>query len=176
MRDVKKIVVIGPESTGKSTLSAALAEELLTVWVPEYARQYLEQLDRPYTQDDLLNITKGQLELEDELAKQANNILICDTDLHVIKIWSEAKFGYCDKWILEQIAARSYDMYILTYIDTAWEDDPLREHGAPAERLYFYSLYNDIVQNAGVPVAIARGTHDERLKTALQAIKEHIIS
>lgn len=176
MSNVKKIVVIGPESTGKSTLSAALADALHTVWVPEYARQYLEQLNRPYTLDDLLTIAKGQLTLEDELAKQASNILVCDTDLHVIKIWSEASYGSCHKWILEQIAHRKYDMYILTYIDTEWQDDPLREHPLPEERQYFYNLYHDIVHDAPVPAIVVKGPHEERLKTALQAIKEHIIS
>jgi len=172
---VKKIVVIGPESTGKSTLSAALAEELQTVWVAEYAREYLEQLNMPYTKDDLTEIAKGQLKQEDELAEQANRCLICDTDLHVIKVWSEAKYNSCDRYITEQIATRQYDMYLLTYIDTEWEDDPLREHPAPEERTYFYNIYRDIVQNSNLPWADIRGAHEERLKTALYAIKRHIL-
>lgn len=175
MSEIKCIVVIGPESTGKSTLSAALAKELQTVWVPEYARTYLEQLGRPYNAEDLLTIAKGQVQLEDKLAKQANKILVCDTDLHVVKIWSEASYGYCHKWTLEQIAERKYDLYILTYIDTAWEDDPLREHPLPEERLYFYNLYHDIVLNNKVPFVVVKGGHDERFNTALDAIKEHII-
>lgn len=176
MSNIKKIVVIGPESTGKSTLSAALAEALHTVWVPEYARAYLEQLNRPYVQQDLITIANGQLQQEDELARQANGVLMCDTDLHVVKVWSEAKYGYCDKQILEHIATRKYDMYLLTNIDTAWEDDPLREHPLPEERQYFYNLYRDIVQNSGLPWADVRGNREERLNIALHAIKQHIIS
>jgi len=173
---VRKIVVIGPESTGKSTLSAALAAELQTVWVPEYARTYLEELGRPYTQNDLKEMAKGQLMLEDTLALQANKLLICDTDLHVIKVWSEARYNSCDRYITEQIATRQYDMYLLTYIDTEWEDDPLREHPAPDERAYFYNIYRDIVQNSNLPWADIRGKHEYRVKTALEAIKQHILS
>lgn len=167
---IKKIVVIGPESTGKSTLSHALAAQLQTVWVPEYARGYLEQLGRPYEEPDLLNIAHGQLKTEDALLLQANQLLVCDTDLQVIKVWSEAKYGRCDKKILEAIAARTYDMYLLTYTDVIWEDDPLREHSLPEERAYFYNIYRDIVQSSGLPWADIRGTHEERVKLSLQAI------
>lgn len=176
MNEIKKIVVIGPESTGKSTLSAALAKELNTVWVPEYARAYLEQLGRPYEQVDLLKIAQGQLQSEDELLPKAKDFLICDTDLQVIKVWSNASYNSCDRYVLEQIAERRYDLYLLTNIDTIWEDDPLREHSAPEERLYFYSLYRDIVQNNGVPWVDIRGSHEERLSKALDAIRQHFIS
>lgn len=176
MTDIKKIVVIGPESTGKSTLSAALAKELNTVWVPEYARAYLEQLSRPYEQHDLLHIAKGQLQSEDELVTKANQLLICDTDLNVIQVWSNARYGSCNRWVTENIATRVYDLYLLTDIDTIWEDDPLREHPSPAERRYFYNIYRDIVQNSGIPWADISGEPANRLKKALEAIKQHILS
>ena len=175
MSSIKKIVVIGPESTGKSTLSAALAHELQTVWVPEYAREYLEQIQRPYHEEDLLHIAKGQVALEDKMAAKADELLICDTDLHVMEVWSNASYGRCHKWILEEIAKRQYDLYLLTYIDIKWEDDPLREHSLPEERYYFYSLYRDIVQNSGVPWADIRGSHEERLATAMEAIRHYIV-
>lgn len=171
---IKKVVVIGPESTGKSTLSQALAKELGTVWVPEFARSYLEQLPQPYTEDDLLAIAKGQVASEDALAAKANNILICDTDLYVLKVWSEHKYGRCDKWILEEIARRKYDLYLLTYIDVIWEDDPLREHGGLEMRHYFYEVYKDIVQQSGVNWAAIQGNETERLQQALQAINTFI--
>lgn len=176
MSEVKKIVVIGPESTGKSTLSAALAEELDTVWVPEYAREYLEKLGRPYREEDLCAIARGQLRLEDELAAKANKVLVCDTDLYVLKVWSHAKYGACNRFITENIAVRKYDMYLLTNIDTPWQDDPLREHPLPEERNYFYNLYKDIVQNSGTPWVDVNGSHEERLKKALEAIRQHILS
>lgn len=170
MSEVKKIVVIGPESTGKSTLSEALAKELNTVWVQEYAREYLEHLEKPYNEDDLIEIAKGQLSLEDKQLHKANNYLICDTDLNVIKVWSNAKYNRCDRWILEQIANRTYDFYILTDIDMPWQDDPMREHPSPQERKYFYNIYKDIVQQSGLPWVVVSGGHEERLKTALHAI------
>lgn len=175
MLEVKKIVVIGPESTGKSTLSEALAKVYHTNWVPEYAREYLEGLDRPYSQEDLTTMAKGQLESEDRQTDGANKLLICDTDLHVIKVWSNAKYNTCDRYVLEQIAVRKYDMYLLTNIDTDWEDDPLREHPRPEERAYFYNLYKDIVTNSGLPWADISGSHEERMKIAQDAINRQFL-
>lgn len=167
-------MVIGPESTGKSTLSEALAKELHAVWVPEYAREYLEGLDRSYYESDLLEIAKGQVEAEDRLTAEAAGLLVCDTDLQVLRVWSEHKYGRCHKWILEQIARRSYDLYLLTYIDIAWEDDPLREHPEEGQRHYFYNVYRDIVQQSGLPWADVRGTMDQRLEISLKAIKDYL--
>lgn len=168
---IKKIVVIGPESTGKSTLCTGLANALNTLWIPEFARDYLLSLNRPYQEEDLLHIALGQLQLEEDYLQKASNYFICDTDLYVMKVWAEASYGRCHRTILEQIAGRRYDLYLLTYIDIAWEDDPLREHSLPEERHYFYSQYRDIVINSGVPWADVRGTQEQRLEIALQAIK-----
>lgn len=165
-----KVVVIGPESTGKSTLSEQLAAHYRTVWVPEYARQYLEELPRPYEQHDLLTIAEGQLALEDKMAEQANRVLICDTDLHVIKVWSEHKYGTSDPRILEYITARPYDLYLLTYIDIAWEEDPQREYPDPAMREYFYNIYKDLVSASGVPWVEIRGSFEERKLLAVAAV------
>jgi NadR type nicotinamide-nucleotide adenylyltransferase len=171
-QDIKKIVVIGPESTGKSTLSEALAKALHTVWVPEYARQYLLELNRPYTEGDLLEIARGQIALEEKQLDRADNYLICDTDLYVLKVWSEHSFGRCERWILEQIAAREYDLYLFTDIDIEWADDPLREHPG-TWRQYFYHVYRDIMQQSNVPWALINGSHEERLQKAMQAIAAH---
>lgn len=165
-----KVVVIGPESTGKSTLSAQLAAHYNTLWVPEYARQYLEELPRPYEQHDLLTIAQGQLALEDKLAAQADRLLICDTDLHVIRVWSEHKYGSCDPEILAHIASRHYDLYLLTYIDIPWEEDPQREYPDPAMREHFYHIYKDIVAASGVPWVEIRGSFEERRQQAIAAV------
>lgn len=165
-----KVVVIGPESTGKSTLSEQLAAHYQTVWVQEFARRYLEELPRPYEQQDLLTIAEGQLALEDELARQANGLLVCDTDLHVIKVWSEHKYGTCDPRILEQIATRPYDLYLLTYIDIPWEEDPQREYPDPAMREYFYNIYKDLVAASGVPWVEIKGNFLERKSLAIAAV------
>lgn len=165
-----RVVVIGPESTGKSTLSEQLATHFKTMWVPEYARQYLEELPRPYEQHDLTLMAEGQLALEDRLATQANRLLICDTDLHVIKVWSEHKYGNCDPVILQQIAARHYDLYLLTYIDLPWVEDPQREHPDPEMREYFYNIYRELVIASGVPWVEIRGGFEERQTSAIAAI------
>lgn len=172
MSSIKKIVVIGPESTGKSTLSKSLAEQLHTVWVPEFARTFLENLGREYTESDLLEIAKGQIAAEDVAIATADKYLVCDTDLYVIKVWSEAKFGRCHPWILEQIAQREYDLYLLAYIDTEWQDDPLREHPLPHERQYFYNIYREIVIQSGVNWIDVRGNEQERLQLAVNAIRK----
>ncbi len=168
---MKKIVVIGPESTGKSTLSEQLAAYFHTAWVPEFARGYLETLGRAYTQEDLLHIAAGQLRTEDEMAANASRVLVCDTDLYVVKVWSEARYGDCDPQILDLIASRNYDLYLLTYIDIPWEDDPQREHPAPEERAYFYQIYRDIVMNSGVPWVDIRGDHEQRLQAGIRGVE-----
>jgi NadR type nicotinamide-nucleotide adenylyltransferase len=168
---IKKIVIIGPESSGKSTLTQALAQQYHTLFAPEYARQYLEILQRHYTQDDLWHIAQGQLKLEDEQAqKLKSGLLFCDTDLYVIKVWSEEKYGSCASAILEHIATRRYDFYLLTDTDMPWQYDPLREHPQPEMRQYFFRQYLDIVQNSGVPFAIIKGNEKERLQIATSAI------
>lgn len=167
---LKRIAVTGPESTGKSTLSAALAKALNTIWVPEYAREYLNALGRPYQEQDLLEIAKGQLRSEDQLADKASAYLICDTDLWVIKIWSEHKYGRCHPWILEQLKERRYALHILTYIDIPWEEDPLREH--PDLRAYFYNTYKATLVAHGINFIEVKGDLEERVKKTLKAIED----
>ena len=166
----RKIVVIGPESTGKSTLSIQLAQALSTVYNPEYAREYLDKIGRPYTEEDLQAIARGQIAEEDRLAQEANEVLVCDTDLQVIKVWSEARFGQCHPQILEWIASRRYDLYLLTFPDIPWQPDPQREHPDPADRMRFYQQYRDIVEQSGVPWVDIRGSEEARLALAVQAV------
>jgi len=167
---VKKVAIIGPECTGKSDLSAYLADHFKTGWVPEYARGYINNLVRPYAQHDLLAIAHGQLRIEDEWARESNSVLICDTNLYVIKIWSLFKFGSCDQEILDQIAARKYDLYCLTYIDIPWEEDPQREH--PNKREELYQIYLNEMKNQPVPFVEIKGEREHRRKTAVDAIEK----
>lgn len=167
-----RIVVTGPESTGKSQTSQDLARALGTVWVPEYARTYLEALDRPYEEEDLLKIAQGQIEWETQKAAQADRFLLCDTDLYVIKIWSEYRFGRCDPWILEQIALRPYDFYFLSYIDVPWEDDPLREHPDPRERELLFRYHLDHVLHSGTAFQILKGDASQRCRQAMETISK----
>ncbi len=166
MSNVKKIVVIGGESTGKSTLCEQLASFYNTVWVEEYARTFLENLHRPYVQDDLLEIAKGQVASEEYFIKDANRFLFCDTDLHVIKVWSEFKYGEFDPAISEMMNRSTYDGYILTSPDFPWKEDPLREHPEPALREHFFSVYHTIVTESGLPYCVVKGNKTERMQIA----------
>lgn len=169
-KDILKVAVVGPECTGKSELSIFLAKYLNTAWVPEYAREYLDHLNRPYDQRDLLAIAEGQLLLEDKVQLDADRILICDTNLYVVKVWSEFRFGNCDPKILNAIASRKYDLYLLTYVDIPWESDPLREH--PDKRHQLYDLYFNEMRNQSVPFVEIKGDRMERRKSALSAIEK----
>ena len=168
--DIKKVVIIGPECTGKSELSAYLAQEFNTVWVEEYARSYLNDLNRTYGPDDLPVIAKGQLSLEDVMSRRADKLLFCDTDLYVIKVWSIFKYGYCDPWVLNEISTRQYDLYLLTYIDIPWAFDPQREH--PNQRELLYSLYLREMRNQPVPFVEISGTRNERRELAKTSVEK----
>ena len=161
---MRKIVIIGPESTGKSSLTKQLSRHFECPMVEEYARAYLEQLHRPYQKDDLLEIARGQLKHEDEFQGSDRPFLFCDTDLRVIKIWSQFKYQEVHPWILHQIGQRHYHGYLLTNIDLPWQPDPLREH--PDERQQLFDLYLREVQGSGVPFNIISGSSQQRFETA----------
>lgn len=166
--DIKKVAIVGPECTGKSELSAFLGEHYKTNWVREYARAYLDNLNRPYEESDLLKIAHGQLRMEDEWASSANELLICDTNLIVIKIWSHYKYGRCDDEIIQMINSRKYDLHLLTYIDLPWEADPQREH--PTERARLWQLYKKELDSQNVPYVEIKGERAQRQTTAINAI------
>jgi NadR type nicotinamide-nucleotide adenylyltransferase len=166
---VFKVAVTGPESTGKSELSGQLARHYNTLWVPEYARGYIDSLDRPYNQQDILLIAKGQLESEQAFVKKAEAFLFCDTELIVTKIWSQVKYKYCDEWILEKINENRYDLFLLCDIDLPWKEDPQREH--PHEREYLFNLYREELTARAFPYFIVSGFGDERLNNAIRGIE-----
>lgn len=175
--NVKRIVLTGPESTGKSALARQLAAHFETEFVPEFARDYLSSLHKPYQEADLLLMAQEQMQSEDHYAALARNgLLFCDTDLYVIKIWSEHKYGRCHPWILEQIAARHYDLFLLCDIDMPWEEDPLREHPDPEMRQYFFKLYQENLKAAGQPFAVISGLGEERLMHAVEIIQKTIFN
>jgi NadR type nicotinamide-nucleotide adenylyltransferase len=168
---MKKIVVIGPESTGKSTLCAQLAGHYQTVWCPEFAREYLSALDRPYTYEDLLNIAHGQLKLEETMLTSASNgLYFIDTDMYVMKVWCEVSFGLCHTWILKQIANKTYDLYFLCDADLPWVKDELREYPDLAFRQKLVKMYKDILVNSGVPWVMISGNDTQRWQMAVSVI------
>lgn len=186
---MKKIVVIGPESTGKSTLCIQLAEHYQTLWCPEYAREYLEEHGMNYTYDELLTIAKGQIEREEATSYklqvvthnpqptthhlptgQAGPLLFIDTDMYVMKVWCEFAFGKCHSWILNQAAVRKYDLYLLCNVDLPWIKDDLREYPDQETRNKLYHFYKDTMINQSVPWVDISGSYQERLQTAIAAV------
>jgi NadR type nicotinamide-nucleotide adenylyltransferase len=168
---MNKIVVIGPESTGKSTLCAQLAEYYKTCWCPEYAREYLLDKKGKYNYEDLLNIAMGQLELEDIMVTEAkNDLYFIDTDMYVMKVWCEVAFEQCHTWILKQIAIRQYDLYLLCNTDLPWVIDDLREYPDYHFRRKLFSIYKDLAINSGSKWAEISGTDSQRLQMAISII------
>ena len=194
MVTIKKFVVIGPESTGKSTLCSQLAEYYETIWVPEYAREYLEKNGTDYSYDDLLTIAKGQINLEEgirykvsgisdeqsansiehrtsNIKHRTSDILFIDTDMYVMKVWCEFVFNKCHNWILNRIAERRYDGYLLCNTDLPWVKDNLREYPDVETRNKLYHFYKDILINQKIPWTDISGSYEERFEKA-----KHFIS
>jgi NadR type nicotinamide-nucleotide adenylyltransferase len=171
---VRRVAVIGPECTGKSALSAELASFYETVWVREFAREYIGNLDRPYNEPDLLTIARGQIQLEDQVERSANKLLICDTNLYVIKVWSKFKFSRVHPEILRMIDERRYDLYLLTNIDIPWVQDPQREH--PDRREELFEIYLHEMKQQPVPFEIIEGTGNQRYEIAVGAVTKMLES
>lgn len=182
-KEVLKIVIIGPESTGKSTLCEELAQHYDAPWCPEFAREYLLTYGTDYTYEDLLTIAKGQLAMEDEytiLAEKSKDpqkkqvtekpLLFIDTDMYVLKVWNEFVFNKCHQWIIDQIVERKYDLYLLCHTDIPWEKDELREYPDLETREKLFHMYKDILINQPVPWANISGTDAERLQKAINAV------
>ena len=179
---LKKIVVIGPESTGKSTLCEQLAAHYKTDWCPEYAREYLLTHGKKYDYDDLLTIAKGQIALEDEYVDLANkcrphspltthhSLLFIDTDMYVMKVWCEFVFGKCHRYILDQVKERKYDLYLLCNTDLPWVKDELREYPDLLTRQKLYHIYKNIMLHQPVPWVDISGNNEERLLKAITAV------
>lgn len=169
-REVRRIAIVGPECTGKTDLAHFLADHYETVWVPEFAREYLEHLGRSYHQADLAAIAHGQVQSENTIAQQANRFVFCDTTLLVIKIWSEFKYNTCDPEILHLMQQQKYDLHLLTDIDLPWEDDPLREH--PHKRQELFDLYHEELKRSNVNFQIIRGDYAARRAAAIAAVEQ----
>ena len=159
---VKHIVITGPESSGKTTLTKAIAKALNTDYTEEYAREYLNS-NTSYKQEDLLLIAQGQLQKE---KANANPIAIHDTDLITIKIWSEYKYNQCDPWILEQIEKQKSKnrIYLLCKPDIPWEADPLREN--PSNRAELFKIYKKELEYLGHDYFVV----DERVRLQLKIL------
>ena len=179
---LKKIVILGPESTGKSTLCEQLAQHYGTTWCPEFAREYLLSNGTNYDFDDLGIIAKGQLALEDEYTTmlERNSLpmleagghlpLFIDTDMYVAKVWCEFVFEKCHRFILDEIVERKYDLYLLCNIDLPWVADELREYPDIESRRKLYKIYKDLMINQSTPWVDISGDYDQRLQKSIAAV------
>ncbi len=178
---LKKIVVIGPESTGKTVLCEKLAAHFNTRWVPEYARGFLLTNGPAYTFEQLTEIACGQVAAEEntclELLKEPFSPIsgkprpvFIDTDLYVMKVWSEFVFNKCDNLILRGIASRNFDLYLLCDTDLPWVKDALREYPDLENRRKLYHYYKDAMVNQSAPWVEINGNEEERFGKALEAV------
>lgn len=160
-----KIGIIGPESTGKSTLANYLAHRYNGELVPEYAREYMEQLapTYEYTYEDVINIARFQVDhlqalhtaASQNISKESSNdIVIFDTELIITKVWFLHKFGHCPEFLEEALHAYPMDVYLLCYPDMEWIPDPVREN--PGIREYLFDWYEREIQSLGIPYYIIR--------------------
>ncbi len=171
--NIIKVVIFGPESTGKTTISNQLARHYNTVWVAEYAREYLQDKwnneRKTCENSDLLPIAIGQMKLENKLVKKADKVLICDTDLLETKVYSEEYYGgFVDPNLDTAVIKNSYDLYLLTYIDTPWEADDLRDR--PEQRKEMFDAFENALKKYNRPYILLKGSKQTRLKTAVKAI------
>lgn len=171
--NIVKVVLFGPESTGKTTLSTQLARHYHTVWAPEFAREYLQDKWNNYRKtcenSDLIPIAVGQMKLENDLAKKADKVLICDTDLLETKVYSQEYYGgFVDPKLDEAANTNQYDLYLLTYIDTPWEADDLRDR--PELRLEMFKAFEKALKDHKKNYILLKGDKETRLRIATDAI------
>ncbi len=168
-KNIKKIAVVGPESTGKSTISQLLAKYYKVSWVPEYARYYCENLVAEYTLQDEVNMYYGQIALEDAiLVTTESDFIICDTTFITVKIWSDEVLGETPQIVLDALPNKPYDLYLLMDIDLPWQDDPLRDF--PEKREYFMEVWHKELRALNANYKVIGGLGEERVANAVSAI------
>lgn len=164
-----KIALLGPESTGKTALAQQLARHYATRWEPEYARGYVEKLNRPYTYEDVCAIARYQIDKELALENTCGQeqLIFFDTELIITKVWFEYCYSNVPAFVSEYMKCHSMDLYLLCFPDLVWEPDAVREHGN--DRDYFFEWYRREIEQTGKPYVIVKGTGDERLQNAAAA-------
>jgi len=165
---LKRVVVTGAESTGKTTLARRLAEHFGTAWVPEHARGMLDALGRFVRESDFPDIAAGQIASENSLARSADRLLFCDTDLNATVIYATHFFGRVPAWIADSSRSRRYDLFLLCDVDLPWVPDPQRDQ--PHRREFFHNWFRARLEEQGRPWALVSGTGEERFACALRAL------
>jgi HTH-type transcriptional regulator, transcriptional repressor of NAD biosynthesis genes len=168
---MKRVLIVGAESTGKTTLAIALAEHYQTTWVPEFGRLYTEAR-RPrgelWTSDEFTFIATEQVRMEDALERIANRVLICDTDAFATAIWHERYLGVPSAAVLAAAAGRTYDLYVLTDVDTPFVPDDIRD--GESIRQWMHQRFQDELSRMAVPVLFVSGPREQRLAAAIARI------
>ena len=164
---MKRIAITGPESSGKTSLAELLAEKSGLVYVPEFAREYLMERGGKYQQEDLVQIALGQMKLWSEVNSAGG--FVADTEMLVMKIWSDFKYGQTDQTILSLLERQQFDHYFLCYPDIPWEEDPLREH--PEQRMELFELYLKELEDRKLPFTILKGDLSERLEACREILE-----
>ncbi len=167
----KKIVITGPESTGKSTLTNALAKEYSTSHVKEYAREYLESLNRSYELEDVLAMAKEQLKQEKE---SLDKLVFLDTDLTVYAIWIKEKYNLEIDWIHDHLSKTTTKIYFLCDLDVTWEEDPLREHPRAEDRQLLFMMYKALLEKYDLTYYVISGDIPTRIKKCKEIIASSI--
>jgi len=170
MGQLIKIAITGPESSGKTMLSAALAKEFSCKWHPEYAREYLNEIDRPYTSEDLVQIAVEQVRRRNGSIDQ--EMAIYDTDITVLSIWAQEKFGLVPETIRLLDQADTTDLILLCRPDLPWENDVQREN--PIDRDRLFALYEAHLKSANRNYRIIEGVGEGRFELAKSIIAEFI--
>jgi nicotinamide riboside kinase len=168
-----RIALTGPECTGKSTLAVQLAKHYNTLCIPEYAREYVATLSRPYNYDDVVHIAEMQVKQLKEYSLRAGRLLFMDTYLIITKVWFDLVFNRRPDWIDTALAEHSVDFYLLCDTDIPWEADPVRENGG-TRREYLMGIYKRELIHFGCEYGIVRGTGNERLKNAIAQVDNYI--
>ncbi|MFN8207141.1 MAG: ATP-binding protein [Bacteroidales bacterium] len=165
-----RIVIIGPESTGKTELAKDLASFYHTCWVPEYAREYIEGLNRPYNLKDVLHIAEEQVIRDQPKPGTANRFIFIDTDLIITKVWLDLVYGSRPDWIDTYLKTIRTGLYLLCKPDIPWVPDPVRENGGPMRDLLF-ERYRSEIESIGCEWRLVEGLGSDRLSLAIQHIQ-----
>lgn len=170
----RRVVVLGVESSGTTTLARALAERLGTAWVPEVGRTYWEgRRHAPdaarWTDDEFLAIARGQVALEDALARRANRVLVCDTDPLATTVWQRRYMGATAPAVERLARERRYDLHLLTAPDFPFVQDGTRD--GEHVRLDMHGWFREALAASGRPWLEVGGPPEERLARALRAVE-----
>lgn len=169
--NIKRVVITGAECTGKTTITHQLAQHFKTLYIPEYAREYVENLNRPYTYNDIEKIAFKQIQQEKEFVKKANAILFYDTYLIITKVWFLVVYKKCPDWLLKAISKSKIDLFLVCDTDILWEPDPVRENGGE-RRNELFQIYINELKSYRFNYKIVSGLGENRLRNAIRLIQD----